>query len=496
MAATKTAKGRTSRNDTPNTPDVSESKIARMKVDELRRALGRRGVKGTDDMKKPDLVTKLIKAEKKSAKSGKTASRSTTSGKTASRSSSSRKNPTSRNDTPDTPQVDESKIARMKVADLRTRLARRGVKGTDDMKKPDLVTKLIKAEKKSAKSGKTASRSASNSRKNPTSRNDTPDTPEVSESKIARMKVADLRTRLARRGVKGTDDMKKPELVTKLIKAELKSAKSGKTASRSASSSRKNPTSRNDTPDTPEVSESKIARMKVAELRTRLSRQGVDDTAGLKKPELVKKLVKTLTGKGTRSSARKRTTKTTTGKRTAKAAKSSDSERSADARSRPPAQQPAAVAARPQRAERPPAAARPRRAEPAPTPVPPQPAERPPASARPRRAERSPAPVPGGAEPAPPEGADRSLATTDHDVIRQWAKSRRAVPAHVAGTQHDGELGELRFDLAGNPDERLVEVSWAEWFEAFDKRRLTFVYQQWRSGGERSNIFELRTPDE
>ncbi len=99
MATTKT-----SRNDTPNTPDVSESKIAAMKVDELRRRLKDRGVKGTEDLKKPDLVKKLIKAETKDASAKKTAGR---------------KNATSRNDTPNTPDVSESKIAAMKVDELR-----------------------------------------------------------------------------------------------------------------------------------------------------------------------------------------------------------------------------------------------------------------------------------------------------------------------------------------------------------------------------------------
>ena len=58
MPATKT-----SRNDTPNTPNVNESKIARRKVADLRRDLANRGVKGTDKMKKAELVKKLIKAE-------------------------------------------------------------------------------------------------------------------------------------------------------------------------------------------------------------------------------------------------------------------------------------------------------------------------------------------------------------------------------------------------------------------------------------------------
>ena len=40
MAAAKSAKNPTSGNDTPNTPDVSESAISGMKVGELRRNRG------------------------------------------------------------------------------------------------------------------------------------------------------------------------------------------------------------------------------------------------------------------------------------------------------------------------------------------------------------------------------------------------------------------------------------------------------------------------
>lgn len=266
------------------------------------------------------------------------------------------KNRTSRNDTPNTPDVDESKIARMKVGELRRELNSRGVKGVAGLKKPELVNALIKAEVRAAKGG----------RKNRTGRNDTPNTPDVSESKVARMKASELRTRLAGRGVKGTADMKKPELVERFIKAELKSAKGGKTGSRSAKSGRTN-------------------------------------TAA----------------------------ETTRGKRTGK-------------KTSRPGRYPQEIT-----------------------------------STRDR-----------------PDRAERSLVTTDHEVIRRWAKARQAVPATVAGTHHDGHLGVLQFDLPGYSGDRLVEVSWAEWFEAFDKRRLTFVYQERRSSGERSNFFQLEDPDE
>jgi len=265
--------------------------------------------------------------------------------------------------------------------------------------------------------------------KNRTSRNDTPNTPDVSESKIARMKVDELRRELKSRGVKGIDGLKKPELVNKLVKAEVRSAKGG----------RKKPAGRNDTPNTPEVSESKIARMKVSELRTRLARRGVKGTADMKKPELVKKLVKTLTGAKTGTATKTRTAaktrtgsgKTSGGKRTGKNT----------SRSLQYSQEITSTADRPER-------------------------------------------------------AGRSLVTTDHEVIRQWAAARKAVPSTVAGTHHDGHLGVLRFDFPSYSDDRLVEVSWAEWFEAFDKRRLNFIYQEQRSGGEGSNFFQLENPDE
>ena len=95
-----------------------------------------------------------------------------------------------------------------------------------------------------------------------------------------------------------------------------------------------------------------------------------------------------------------------------------------------------------------------------------------------------------------PERAGRSLVTTDHEVIRRWAKARRAVPATVAGTHRDGHLGVLRFDFPGYSGDGLMEVSWAEWLRTFDMRRLNFIYQETRSGGGRSNFFQLENPDE
>ena len=93
-----------------------------------------------------------------------------------------------------------------------------------------------------------------------------------------------------------------------------------------------------------------------------------------------------------------------------------------------------------------------------------------------------------------PERAGRSLATTSHEVIRQWAEERGGVPATVEGTEHGDHLGVLRFSFGGD-DERLTEVSWDEWFATFDERRLNFIYQEERSDGNQSNFFRLESPD-
>ena len=93
---------------------------------------------------------------------------------------------------------------------------------------------------------------------------------------------------------------------------------------------------------------------------------------------------------------------------------------------------------------------------------------------------------------APAEPVEHS-ATTDHDVIRQWAEDRHATPATVEGAEHEGNVGELRFDFDfGNDLEDLTEVSWDDWFRAFDERGLEFVFQETtRPDGSASNDFSL-----
>ena len=92
-----------------------------------------------------------------------------------------------------------------------------------------------------------------------------------------------------------------------------------------------------------------------------------------------------------------------------------------------------------------------------------------------------------------PEREGRSLATTHHEVIRQWAEERNGVPATVEGTEHGDHLGVLRIDFGGENDKHR-HISWEEWFETFDSRGLNFIYQEQRSDGQQSNFFRLENP--
>ncbi|WP_051684050.1 Rho termination factor N-terminal domain-containing protein [Blastococcus sp. URHD0036] len=92
-----------------------------------------------------------------------------------------------------------------------------------------------------------------------------------------------------------------------------------------------------------------------------------------------------------------------------------------------------------------------------------------------------------------PERAGRSLVTTSHEVIRQWAEERGGEPATVPGTEHGDHLGVLRIDFGGDNAD-LRKVSWDEWFATFDVRELNFIYQEERTDRNQSTFFRLENP--
>jgi hypothetical protein len=88
----------------------------------------------------------------------------------------------------------------------------------------------------------------------------------------------------------------------------------------------------------------------------------------------------------------------------------------------------------------------------------------------------------------------QSLVTRSHDVIKEWAKNRKAKPATIAGTEHDDRPGVLRFDFPGYGGRQLNKIDWDYWFKSFDKRHLTFQFQEHMRSGKTSNFFKLNNP--
>lgn len=82
--------------------------------------------------------------------------------------------------------------------------------------------------------------------------------------------------------------------------------------------------------------------------------------------------------------------------------------------------------------------------------------------------------------------------TTDHEEIRRWAEERGARPSCVRGTGQGDDVGMIRLDFPGySGADSLEEVSWDDWFKAFDENNLALIYQETTSGGQKSNFNKL-----
>ncbi|MTK00659.1 hypothetical protein FF096_01200 [Micromonospora sp. CP22] len=272
----------------------------------------------------------------------------------------------------------------------------------------------------------------------------------------------------------------------------------------------------NQTPNTPRISEAEISRMRVDDIRGQLRRHGVSGISTLRKPELVKTLVKTLrsSGAGRRSSGpagRAKATKASGARQPASSrtapgrAKAAPAKRTIAARTstgtagRTAARTSTGTTGRSATSARKAAArkAAPRKAATSGT------------AAATRRAAGGGAVRTGRSTSRSvrssqlitslqdrPERPGRSLVTTNHDVIRRWARQRGAKPATISGTDRAGRAGVLTFNIPGyRESSRIREITWDEWFHTFDLRRLNLIYQEQMRDGRQSNFFRTESPD-
>jgi len=69
--------------------------------------------------------------------------------------------------------------------------------------------------------------------------------------------------------------------------------------------------------------------------------------------------------------------------------------------------------------------------------------------------------------------------TTDHQTIRQWAEQHGGKPAAVDETHRGDDVGIIRVMFPKAPQsehERLVAISWDEFFREFEDHQLALVY--------------------
>ncbi len=74
-----------------------------------------------------------------------------------------------------------------------------------------------------------------------------------------------------------------------------------------------------------------------------------------------------------------------------------------------------------------------------------------------------------------------SETTIDHDRIRRWAESKGGKPAAVDRTHSDKDVGLIRImfpDAPNSHHENLVEISWEEFFEEFEERKLALILDE------------------
>ena len=76
--------------------------------------------------------------------------------------------------------------------------------------------------------------------------------------------------------------------------------------------------------------------------------------------------------------------------------------------------------------------------------------------------------------------------TTDDNKIRKWVESRGGKPAVVKGTEI------LRIDFPGYSGKYTLQpISWNEFFQKFEQKKLAFLYQEKTASGKRSNFNKL-----
>src|SRR5918993_383530 len=238
-------------NSTPDTPDVSETKLAALKMDQLRAHARRLGIDGADQLHKPELLAKVKDYHYAQAHGGKHRDGSGAGSSTDGRPSA-------------------SELSSMKLGELREHARKHGIDGANELHKPDLLAKVKDHHYAQAHGGKYRDGSGASS--------STDGRPSATE--LSSMKLGELREHARKHGIDGADELHKPELLAKVKDYHYAQAHGGKDRDGSGSGS----------PTTSHPSASELSSMKLGELREHARKLGIDGADELHKPELLAKV--------------------------------------------------------------------------------------------------------------------------------------------------------------------------------------------------------------
>src|SRR5215213_3691215 len=233
-------------NSTPDTPDVSETKLAALKMDQLRSHARKLGIDGADELHKPELLAKVKDYHYAQAHGGKHRDGSGAGSSTDGRPSA-------------------SELSSMKLGELREHARKHGIDGADELHKPELLAKVKDYHYAQAHGGKDRDGSGSGS----------PTTSHRSASELSSMKLGELREHARKLGIDGADELHKPELLAKVKDHHAAGGGGTSSAKQERSSSAKEDRGGNSTPDTPDVSETKLAALKMDELQAHARKLGI-----------------------------------------------------------------------------------------------------------------------------------------------------------------------------------------------------------------------------
>lgn len=84
--------------------------------------------------------------------------------------------------------------------------------------------------------------------------------------------------------------------------------------------------------------------------------------------------------------------------------------------------------------------------------------------------------------------SNESKTTTNHSEIKKWVEDRKGKPARVKKTGDENDIGLLRINFPGGSEENIENITWKEFFEKFDEKKLALLYQDKKLNGEVSTF--------